>query len=159
MVGNMHIRPFKEEDGDAVQQVHERAVRDVCSEDYAPDQVEVWTEYSREESPEAIKKDEVHRFVAVEDGEVIGFGEYDEDKREITGLYVHPDRMGNGAGEALLERVEQDAREHGLDTLECYSTITAKTFYERHGYEVIEETMYEMEDQELRVYFMRKTLD
>lgn len=155
----MHIRPFQADDVDRVVELHRAAVEDVCSADYTADQIAAWTDTSTEESLETAQRDEIHRFVAVEDDTVIGFGEYNADEAKITGLYVAPDRMGSGAGTALLERVEEDARQQGIDVLECFSTVTARTFYEQHGYTVVEQTMYEMGDVELSAYHMRKQLD
>lgn len=154
----MNIRPFQEADAEQVVDLHRRAVQQVCSDDYTDEQVAAWTDTTVDESLEIAHKDAVHRFVAVDNGTVIGFGEYNEDDREITGLYVDPDRMGDGAGTALLQHVEAHAQGNGIDELTCFSTITAKSFYESHGYTVEEKTMYEMDDCELTAYKMRKEL-
>ncbi len=55
----------------------------------------------------------------------------------IEVLYLEPDYRGKGLGSALLEKVEQEAREMGatlvhLDTFD----FQAKDFYIKHGYEI-----------------------
>ena len=55
---------------------------------------------------------------------------------ELACLAVHPDYRGAGRGDALLEHMEQLAREKGLDRLFVLTTQTAHWFLER-GFEPI----------------------
>lgn len=48
--------------------------------------------------------------------------------------YVVPEALHQGVGRALLQRIEAEAREMGLATLDLDSTRTAEPFYRRHGY-------------------------
>jgi GNAT superfamily N-acetyltransferase len=55
---------------------------------------------------------------------------------EVRLLYVHPDRIGRGAGSALVAAVKQS----GVVALElwCFQANTAaRRFYERHGFRPI----------------------
>lgn len=150
----MEIRRFQEADADAVAAVHAQAVREIAADDYTGEEIAVWADTG---PSEFVEEDKV-RFVAVVDGTIVGFSDYTPDEQRITGVYVHPDWTGEGVGSALLERIEQDARERGVTELDLLSTVTAKTFYERHGYTVVEETMREIDDQALDVYRMEKAL-
>lgn len=154
----MQIRTFEPADAEQVVALHRRAVEELCSDDYTAEQIDAWTDNSVEESVETAQRPEIHRFVAVVDGTVVGFGEYNAEQAEITGLYVDPDWTGNGIGAALLDRVETDAARDGIDALTCFSTVTARTFYEAHGYTVVEQVMYDMDGTELPAYHMEKTL-
>ncbi|WP_414837146.1 GNAT family N-acetyltransferase [Candidatus Nanohalococcus occultus] len=93
-----------------------------------------------------------------EDGEIVGFSDYKKETNELSGLYVKPDYTGKGIGEKLLQKAEKDAKENGLERLWCKSTITAKGFYQKHGYEVLEETIHEIEGVEMKVFRMEKEL-
>lgn len=53
---------------------------------------------------------------------------------EILLLYVSPDHINRGVGRAVLAAMEARAREWELDELRLDSSVTAKSFYERHGY-------------------------
>jgi ribosomal protein S18 acetylase RimI-like enzyme len=58
----------------------------------------------------------------------------------LTTLYVHPDRWGEGIGSRLLERVEREARDRGIETVVLVvldGNERARAFYERHGYEQV----------------------
>lgn len=48
--------------------------------------------------------------------------------------------------------------ENGLERLWCKSTTTAKEFYQKHGYEILEETTHEIEGIEMKVFKMEKEL-
>lgn len=89
----------------------------------------------------------------------MGFSDYDKETNELSGLYVKPDFSGKGIGEKLLQKAEQDARKNGLDHLWCKSTVTAKDFYQKHGYKITEETTHELEEGlEMKAYKMEKEL-
>ncbi len=81
---------------------------------------------------------EVERFRVIErDGAVIGcvalFPFPGEGVAEMAALAVHPDYRGARRGERLLERVEQEAREAGLERLFVLTTRAEHWFVE-HGF-------------------------
>lgn len=150
----MEIRRFQEDDAEAVAAVHAQAVREIAADDYTAEEIAVWADTG----PSEFAEEDKERFVAVDDGTIVGFSDYAPEEQRITGMYVHPDWTGVGVGSALLECVEQDARERSITKLDLLSTVTAKAFYENHGYTVVEKTTREMEDEALDVYRMEKAL-
>jgi ribosomal protein S18 acetylase RimI-like enzyme len=90
-------------------------------------------------------------FLAVEDGDVVGFAlceqeeggsptwEWPQDFLAIVDLIVLPDHRGRGIGEALLNAVEAEARSRGVSALDVNAAAPnelARRFYERNGYRV-----------------------
>ncbi len=74
------------------------------------------------------------------DGQLIGCGALHvmwDDLGEVRTLAVDRERRHRGVGHALLERIEDDARELGLTRLFCLTFETA--FFEAHGYREIGE--------------------
>ena len=74
------------------------------------------------------------------DGELIGCGALHvmwEDIGEVRTLAVAGEQRHRGVGHALLERIEDDARELGLTRLFCLTFETA--FFQAHGYTEIGE--------------------
>ncbi|MFB6159191.1 MAG: GNAT family N-acetyltransferase, partial [Candidatus Nanohalobium sp.] len=124
----MKIRRYKESDAEEKAEVHRKSVREIASDDYSKQEVEVWSDVEVEEDP---LPEEKVRYVAIEDEGIVGFGEYNIEENEVTGLYVHPDYTGEGVGQQLLGKVEKDAKEHSLEKLTCLSTVTAKGFYQK----------------------------
>jgi len=108
----MEIREYKESDAEAHAEVHRKSVREVASDDYSEEIIEVWSDTDAEDSE--LEEQKV-RFVAEEDGDIVGFSDYNRETNELSGLYVKPDYTGKGIGEKLLQKAESDARENGLD--------------------------------------------
>lgn len=151
----MKIREYRFEDAEDHAEVHRQSVRGIASADYSNEIIGAWESSEPEDSP---LDEEKVRFVAEEDGEIVGFSDYNKETNELSGLYVKPDYTGKGIGKKLLDKVEEDAREEGLEQLWCKSTITAKDFYQKHGYELIEETKHEIDGFEMKAYKMEKKL-
>lgn len=151
----MKIRRYNFEDAEAHAEVHRQSVRGIASEHYRDEIIEAWASKEPEDSP---LDEEKVRFVAEEDGEIVGFSDYNKETNELSGLYIKPEYTGEGIGKKLLDKVEEDARKNGLEQLWCKSTITAKDFYQKHGYELIEETTHEIDGLEMAVYKMEKEL-
>lgn len=151
----VEIRRYDFEDAEAHAKVHRESVKGLASEDYPEEVIDEWSKKEPEDSP---LDEEKERFVAEEDGCIVGFSDYNRKTSELSGLYVKPDYTGKGVGEKLLRKAEQDARDNGLNHLWCESTITARGFYRKHGYELVEKTSHELEDVEMKVYRMEKKL-
>lgn len=68
-----------------------------------------------------------------------GDGEVSEGVGHVRHFGTHPDWTRHGIGRAIYERCEIDARNAGLNTLECYSSLNAEGFYSAMGFERIGE--------------------
>ncbi len=76
---------------------------------------------------------------------------------EVRRLYVRPTHRGAGLADALMNVVEDSAREEGFDTLylDTHETFAAAiALYERRGYERIDR----YNDNPLATIFMRRRL-
>ncbi|WP_022889669.1 amino-acid N-acetyltransferase [Agromyces italicus] len=76
------------------------------------------------------------RVAEASDGRVIGAGALHvmwEDLGEVRTLAVDDAWLGKGVGHALLDSLEQEARELGLSRLFCLTFETS--FFGRHGFE------------------------
>ncbi|MBD0329395.1 MAG: GNAT family N-acetyltransferase [Thermoleophilia bacterium] len=76
-------------------------------------------------------------WVAEEDGRVVGFAALSDDRLEH--LYVRPGHQGGGLGTALLAHAKR-RRPQGFDLWTFQRNEGARLFYERHGFEAVEET-------------------
>jgi GNAT superfamily N-acetyltransferase len=109
---------------------------------------EVSARYDVEDSepgPMPTASDITSFFVAYdrETGEAVGCGalrELDAEHGEVKRMYVAPGRRGSGAATAVLQRLEQDARERGWRRVVLETGTEqqeAVRFYEREGYTAI----------------------
>jgi len=67
------------------------------------------------------------------DAQVNGVGLVNRDG-EIQLCYITPESQGCGFGSAILAALEDEARAWGVQKLRLGSTVSARSFYEKHGY-------------------------
>ncbi|CAF2727523.1 unnamed protein product [Rotaria sp. Silwood2] len=78
-------------------------------------------------------------FVAESDNKIIiGFGAIIASQHELRALYVDPMYEHQGVGSNILKHLEELVLEQGADMLKLEATLSAETFYIRHGYSIIE---------------------
>jgi GNAT superfamily N-acetyltransferase len=89
--------------------------------------------------------DDEETWVAVVDGEVVGFVAIGATR--IDHLYLRPAWTGRGIGRRLLELAKY-RRQHGLDLWTFQVNAGARRFYERNGFVNVEETDGDNEEGE-----------
>lgn len=108
--------------------------------------------YGLDDLRESTTRPEAPMFVAVADGEVIGFaqgGPTEEGPAEavVGRIYVHPDRWGDGYGSRLLDRLFDALREAGHESVwlaVLADNEVGRSFYESRGFAVHEERTVEL---------------
>lgn len=135
------IRRARHEDAHDIITSHMRSIRETCSRDYNPDQIEAWSgrDFRVDRWQQIIDKDLV--WVVEVDSQVKGFGHlafFDNDSAEVMGLYFAPEVHGLGAGKKLLNMIKDETKSRGIKELHLQSTITAKLFYEHNGFKQVE---------------------
>ena len=78
-------------------------------------------------------------FVCFKDQAIIGLGALDVAKAEIKRVYVDPSQQQHGAGLALMRALEAKGTAQHLKSVLVQSSPNAHTFYERLGYQLIDE--------------------
>src|SRR3989344_5738021 len=149
----MQIRKFKDSDTKELARMHNETIRTINVKDYPKKQIEVWA--GPKPAIRKYSKDRI-RFVALDKNKIVGFGEFKDN--DLTATYVHKDYVGKGVGKELLKKLEHTASKKGVRKLKCISTITAKGFYEKHVYTLINKSKLKIKDQKLIVYVMEKLL-
>jgi len=85
---------------------------------------------------------EGHVFVWDEEGAVLGFAVIlprDDGDAELDGVFVEPDRWGEGIGRRLVDHVLAVARERGEISVNLVANLRSAGFYERCGFLGLEE--------------------
>jgi ribosomal protein S18 acetylase RimI-like enzyme len=154
----MEIRDATPDDVEALQRVARASMRasygHAIDEAVLDDAVGRW--YDAETLHEDLAGDAAVIVVAVDDGEVVGFGQsYVLDRRERVGeidwVHVHPDHRGRGVGTRLLGRVEAALRDHDVARIEgrvLAENAPGGTFYADHGYDPVGERTVRVGDGE-----------
>ncbi len=104
-------------------------------------------------------------------GQVVGVGGVHLEDGRLLGIFVHPDRAGEGIGRALFGDIEARARTAGLDALTIHSALNAVGFYEAVGFERVEDAdgtavsgaggplgPYDTETTDIRAHVLRTEL-
>jgi putative acetyltransferase len=150
------IRPATLADAEALCALHKASVRSLCHGAYTADEIEAWL---REREPagyrQAMTDGGETMLVAERDGAVAGFASIKETM--LFGLYVDPAR-GRGAGQVLLQAVEDEARRRGAAALSLQSTLNAVPFYRKHGYMRQDRSIVRRGGRDLAVLDMIKAL-
>jgi GNAT superfamily N-acetyltransferase len=92
-------------------------------------------------------------FIHMQGGRITGTVSLKDDT--IFAFFVAPDRQRSGIGSRLLSFVEERARGAGMSRLKVGASLTAKDFYEAHGYSSVRK---EGDESYGDVFYMEKML-
>ncbi|WP_380180892.1 GNAT family N-acetyltransferase [Kalamiella sp. sgz302252] len=135
------VRRAEPEEAQALWRIRNLAIRAGCEEAYGAAAVRAWTPdemsggYIR-----AISQNPF--FVADEPGFPVATGFLDLREQSVEAIFTLPDYMGNGYATQILAAIKSEALARGILTLTLSSTPNAVTFYQRHGFAVVKETLY-----------------
>ena len=129
----MHLRTYISSDCKQLADLFYQTVHSVNAKDYTKEQLDAWATGKVDLYAWDKSFLEHYTVVAVEDGMIVGFGDIDE-TGHIDRLYVHKDHQGEGIATAICDELEQHTGKMKVTT---YASITAKSFFERRGYQAV----------------------
>lgn len=134
----MRLREYKSTDCAEIAQLFYGTVHAINAKDYTKEQLDVWAA-GHIDIPAWDKSFlKHHTLIAEENSIIVGFGDMD-DNGYLDRLYVHKDYQGRGIATAIVTKLEQQAAMHNIFIFTTYASITAKSFFEKHGYHVVSE--------------------
>jgi len=111
------------------------SIRETNFNDYSPEDLELT--YQNFTPAKVEEKMQVRdMFVYEEEKRVVGTISLEGDI--LHSLFVKPSLQGKGIGHQLVDHIENLAKMMGYNKIYLSSSITAKPFYERLGYAVVE---------------------
>lgn len=130
----MMIRKAVFADVVVLKELHDRAVLELCRNDYAPEQLQGWIDRSPLEK--YYWRLETQRiFVAEKAGRMLGYVRWYPETNELCSICVEPEYARQGIGATLMEYACQDARDRGVGKLWLDASLTAVPFYLSLGWE------------------------
>ena len=136
---NLGIHPLTELDIPEMRELFRTTVLTVNSKDYTKEEVEDWTSCGDSVAhwKNLLAKND---YVGAIDrqGKIIGFSSVNAEGY-LHSMFVHKDQQGKGLATLLLSEVEKIARKYDVHKINVEASITARPFFEKHGYKVVKE--------------------
>lgn len=134
MAAPITLRPYREEDSPVLARLFYHTVHRVNGKDYSPRQLAAW-------APAPPPTESWHRsfvghlgLVALQEGEIVGFGDADPQTGYLDRLYVRWDKQGQGIGTLLCRALEQACTGPVVYT---YASLSAQSFFAHRGYRLV----------------------
>ena len=149
------IRPIRDGERKILATIFARAVHEIACRDYNTAQLNAWAPgdiasfIARHRTSDTL--------IAEYDGAIAGFSDLDADGY-IGMLYVSPDFQRRGVAHALLDHIEVQARQIGITRLHVRASLTARSVFERHNFQIVEPLVVELAGQHFQTYVMEKRL-
>ncbi|MCK9437610.1 MAG: GNAT family N-acetyltransferase, partial [Synergistaceae bacterium] len=141
-----------------ITQLFRDTIQNVNSKDYPADEIEDWsswwTDYDKWK-----ERIEVQYFIkAMNKDKVVGFSSLATDGY-LEFMFTHKGYQRHGVAGNLVRKIERKAKEQGNDLIYSNVSITAKGFFERHGYIVEKQQFKKSRNKELINFKMTKTIN
>lgn len=157
MVTNLGIRRLAAQDIPEMRKLFRATVLTVNSKDYTKEEVEDWASCgdSVEHWKELLAKND---YIGALDGQggIVGFSSMNAEGY-LHSMFFHKDWQGKGVATLLLSEVEKIARRYGVHKISVEVSVTARPFFEKHGYKVVKEQKAKANRLYLTNYVMEKT--
>lgn len=153
----VELSPYRPGEAAALARLFYGTVHAVCLGDYTQEQVDAWADGTVD--VEAWDRSFLlhHTLVARIGGEIVGFA--DLDGEYLDRLYVHKDHQRQGVAAALVGALEQAAAQQGAAKLTTHASITARPFFEKRGWRVVQAQQVERKGVLLTNFVMEKALE
>ncbi|WP_078927658.1 GNAT family N-acetyltransferase [Vibrio cincinnatiensis] len=151
----IEIRKYQESDALDLWAIFYHTVRNVNLRDYSQAQVEAWAPDGFSSEIWKRQMNLLSPFVAEIDGKIVGYSDLQENGL-IDHFFCHHEHQGQGVGRQLMEHVLRMGELQGITRFYSEVSITARPFYERFGFNVIQEQTIEVRGQKLCNFVMEK---
>lgn len=156
----MDIRRYTETDIHPIVSLFYETVHSVNAKDYSTEQLHAWAPVDEIDARLTSWKQSLRHniaYVAEINGQIVGFSDMTH-HGHLDRLFTHKDFQGQGIASALVTMLESEARKLGITEMDTDASITAKPFFERHGFQVLKSQSVERRNVKLMNYKMVKKL-
>lgn len=156
-MGNLSIRPYRDEWALQLTDLFHRAVHAIPPSVYSRAEQEAWAptppDYAEWQQRLAL----LQLDVALLDGNIAGFVGL-SGREHIEYLFTEPRWQGRGVASALYRCVQERAQAGGAEWLTVDASLVARPFFERRGFTVTRENQLQRNGVILHNVTMRKSL-
>lgn len=141
-----------------ITQLFRDTIQNVNSNDYPADEIEDWSSWWTDHDKWEEKIEKQYFIKAIIDDKLVGFSSLATDGY-LDFIFVHKDYQRRGVAGNLIRIIEKKAKEQGNDAIYSDVSITAKNFFEKHGYIVEKQQLKKSRNKELMNFRMTKTIN
>ncbi|CAH1549502.1 GNAT family N-acetyltransferase [Vibrio rotiferianus] len=154
----LEIRRFESGDEETLRTLFYYTVRKICINDYTDAQVSAWAPniYVAEDWNKKIAL--LNPFIVLLDGQVVGYADLQPDGY-VDHFFCHWQHQGKGVGTALMQQLIAEGARNFNHRLYANVSLTAKPFFERHGFIVAKQQSVDIRGQTLNNFLMEKELN
>lgn len=153
----MHIRRFTPGEEPALFDIYYSAIHLIAIRDYTEEQVNAWAPSNLDEELWVRRMRGINPFVAEIEGKPVGYADVQENGY-IDHFFVSGRHPRKGIGRSLLEVLESEAKRLGVTELTSHVSRTAQPFFERFGFQVVEQRIPVIRGVEVPNVLMRKSI-
>lgn len=138
----MKVRRASPDEAQALWRIRNQAIRHGCKSSYDEKIIAAWTP---ERMPAGYSKAVAENPFFVVDcpsGKPASTGFLDLSSGSVEAIFTLPSFAGQGMAGIIMEAIKKEARERGFTKLTLSSTPNAATFYEKHGFILVRESLY-----------------
>lgn len=132
-------------------------VRTINIRDYNQAQVEAWAPSDSDLSKWEARIESIKPYFATVNGEIAGFADLQVDGY-IDMFFCRADMQGMGVGRALMSRLIEEAQSRNIAVLYSNVSITARPFFEKFGFAILNPQEVQVGGQILLNYKMERAL-
>lgn len=129
----IELREYQTSDLKEISELFYQTVHCVNSKDYSKEQLDVWATGNVDVTSWNKSFLEHKTIVAIINNKIVCFGDIDK-TGYLDRLYVHKDYQAQGIGSAICNALESDFKDKKIIV---HSSITAKPFFLKRGYNVV----------------------
>ncbi|GEO25114.1 acetyltransferase [Alicyclobacillus acidoterrestris] len=157
------IRPWRADDVAQIVQLFHETVHAINANDYSAQQLDAWAptlssaEQDKQETRFLSLLNSRLSYVAERNGTILGFADATNDGY-LDHLYTHRNYQGIGVASTLVQTVEGKIIALGVPRVTTDASITARPFFERRGYRVVQPQMVTVRGVTMQNFRMEKWL-
>ncbi|WJV55342.1 GNAT family N-acetyltransferase [Prodigiosinella aquatilis] len=137
----MKIRLAVPEEAEKCWNIRNLSIREGCKSSYSAIVLEAWTPETMPENYRKVITENPFFVVDIADTGLVATGYLDLSSGSVEAIFTLPDYFGKGLASMIIETIKGEALKRGLKQLTLSSTPNAKTFYEKHGFMFIKESI------------------
>lgn len=129
----------------------------VCKDDYSPEQIKAWSSSVEQAQVWQEKISAQYFLIAALERKIVGYASL-ENNKHVDLLYVHKDYQRQGIADKLYSELEKEAVRRNATAIHSFVSKTAKPFFEKNKFKLIEEQKNIRQGIEIINYKMSKEL-